>query len=659
MVAILEGTLLYKADENTVQNSEISRYKRWLKENYGLQFDSHQALWEWSTTETEAFWKSIWEYGNIVHSKPYDSILTGDQMPYYKWFRNAHLNYTEQVFRHKELPGPAIIYKSENQPAQSISWNQLYEDVAALSDYMKKIGIQKGDRVVAYSPNIPETVVSFLACASIGAIWSVASPDFGLNSVVDRFKQIEPKLLIAVNGYQYNGKVYDKLDTIHHLLDEIPSIEHSIIIHHVGEQPELKSPKTDHWMDAVKEKSSELEYEQVEFNHPLWILYSSGTTGLPKPIVHSHGGNIIEHIKTLQIEADLGKEDRFFWFTTTGWMMWNMLVSGLIVGSTIVLYDGSPSYPDLSALWAFAEEAGITVFGTSAPFIDVCIKHNFKPNSHFKFPKLRAVLSTASPLSANSFKWVYESVKDGILLVSISGGTDVCTGFVGGNITLPVRAGIIPSRSLGAKVESYDEEGNPIIGSVGELVVTKPMPSMPIYFWGDEDYSRYLDSYFSTYPKVWRHGDWIQINEDGSCIIFGRSDATINRSGVRMGTSEIYKIVESFPEILDSLVVDLEYRDRPSCLALFIVLQDPAQFNDAFAQKIKDAIRQNLSPRFVPDQIHVVEEVPKTLNGKKLEVPIRKILLGMPVGKAINPGAMANPKSLDYFIELSKSFNAI
>jgi len=656
LITVLEGSLLYTPDEATVQNSELTRYKQWLREHYGYQFDSHQALWDWSTTETEEFWKSIWEYCEVVHSRPYDKILSGNEMPFVKWFQNAHLNYVDQIFRNKELPNPAIIYKAENQPHQTVSWKTLYEDVAALAHYMKKLGIQKGDRVAAYAPNIPETVIGFLACASIGAIWSVASPDFGVGSVVDRFKQIEPKLLIAVNGCQYNGKIYDKMDTIRHLLEEIPSIEHCILIQNAGEQPEL-SPNMIHWAEAVKEKNLELESEQVEFSHPLWILYSSGTTGLPKPIVHSHGGIILEHLKSLKLEGNIGKDDRFFWFTTTGWMMWNFLISGLMAGSTIVLYDGSPSYPDLSALWSYAEEAGITVFGTSAAFIDSCMKQNYRPNRHFSFPELRAVFSTGSPLSANGFKWVYDSVKKDILLVSLSGGTDVCTGFVGGNVCLPVRAGIIPARSLGAKVESYDEEGRPIIGSVGELVVTKPMPSMPIYFWKDQDYSRYLDSYFSTYPNVWRHGDWIQINEDGSCIIYGRSDATINRSGVRMGTSEIYKIVESFPEIRDSLVVDLEYKDRPSCLSLFVVMQNPGQFNDAFVQQLKDAIRKNLSPRFVPDQIHVIEEVPKTLNGKKLEVPIRKILLGMPANKAINKDAVANPRALDFFIELSKTYN--
>lgn len=659
LVSIKEGTLLYKADESLIQNSEIRRYQKWLSEKYEKHFDSYQDLWEWSTTEITEFWKSIWEFGEIVHSKSYDSILSGDKMPFFKWFENAHLNYVDQVFRHKDVQGPAIIYKTENKETQSLSWNQLYEDVATLANYMKKIGIKKGDRVVAYSPNIPETVVSFLACASIGAIWAIASPDFGLISVVDRFKQIEPKLLIAANGYQYNGNVYNKLHTIHDLLNEIPSIEHCIVIHNIGEKPEIQSPKMVHWNDALKDKTTDLKCEQVEFNHPLWILYSSGTTGLPKPIVHSHGGIIIEHIKILQIEGDIGKNDRFFWYTTTGWMMWNMLVSGLIVGSTIVLYDGSPSYPNFLTLWAFAEEVGITVFGTSAPFIASFMKYQLKPNSFYKFPNLRAVYSTGSPLSANSYKWIYDSVKNDILLISFSGGTDVCSGFVGGNITLPVKAGFLASRALGAKVESYDEEGNSIIGSVGELVVTKPMPSMPIYFWGDKDFRRYLESYFDTYPNVWKHGDWIQINEDGSSIIFGRSDATINRSGIRLGTSEIYKIVEAFPDILDSLVVDLEYKDRPSFLALFIVMQKPDKFSDVFKHKIKDAIKQNISPRFVPDEIYLIDEVPKTLNGKKLEVPIRKILLGMQEEKAINKDAMANPSSLDFFIELRKTLQQI
>ena len=654
----IQGKILHQPTELEIQNSALTKYKEWLKTNYQVQFNSHQELWEWSTKDIATFWKTIWEYGEVIHSQSYEEIVSDDPMPYTKWFTGAKLNYAEQIFKHKRLNESAIIFKSEHKGTEQWSWQTLTQNVIAMTETFKKLGVRKGDRIAAFIPNIPETVVAFLACVSIGAIWSTTSPDFGAGSVIDRFKQIEPKILIAVDGYQYNGVQYSKKEVIQQLINEIPSIQQTILVNYMGS---IEKGEIDHaiwWEDAIaSNKGSELTFEQVDFSHPLWIVYSSGTTGNPKPIVHSHGGITIEQIKSFGIQGSMTADDRAFWFTTTGWVMWNSLIGALTNGSTIVLYDGSPSYPNLSVLWSYAEEVGITMFGTSAAYIDLCMKSNFKPNEHFKLEKLRSIMATASPLTAKAFVWVYQHIKNDISLISTSGGTDVCAAFVGGNNLLPVRAGVIPTRALGVKVESFNDKGEAVYNEVGELVVTKPMPSMPIYFWGDKDFTRYKESYFETFENVWTHGDWIQINDDGSCIIYGRSDSTINRSGVRMGTSEIYKIVDHIPEVLESLVIDLEYKDRPSFMPLFIVLKEGEVLDQQLKQKINEGIKSGLSPRFVPDAIIAIKEVPKTLNGKKLEVPIRKILLGKDVEKSINRDAMANPAALEFFIEYSKELN--
>ncbi len=653
MKAITDGAVLWTPTEEHIQRSNIKRYMNWLKEKKGLSFETHRQLWNWSVEQLEEFWESVWEYCEVKSATPYRCVLEERKMPGAKWFPGATLNYAEHVFRNERSDRPALLFRSERVPYREVAWKELKEKTAAVANALKKIGVKPGDRVVAYMPNIPETVIAFLACASIGAIWSSCSPDFGASSVIDRFQQIEPVVLFAIDGCQYGGKEFDKRPIVDELREKLPSLKKTILLSYLREDVQAPDDSVLLWDDIIREKA-ELTYEYVPFDHPLWILYSSGTTGLPKPIVQGHGGILLEHLKSLLIEENLTKESTFFWFTTTGWMMWNFLIGGLLVGASVVLYDGSPTYPDGNVLWELAEKARITHFGTSAAFINVCIKLGIKPKELYDFSDLQAVLSTGSPLTTEGFAWVYENVKDDICLVSCSGGTDVCTAFVAGSPILPVRAGIIQCRSLGANVQAFDENGNRLINEVGELVITDPMPSMPLFFWNDPNYERYLDSYFDTYPGIWKHGDWIKIDEEGGCVIYGRSDSTINRAGVRMGTSEIYRAVESLDEVLESLIIDLELMGRKSFMPLFVVLQPGTSLDEELKEKIKNEIRQKVSPRFVPDEIYQVEQIPKTLNGKKMEIPIRKLLLGFPLEKAVNPGSMANPEALQFFIELSK-----
>lgn len=652
---------LWEAGEDVKREANITRYMQWLKSEKGLNFETREELWQWSVNNLEDFWASLWDYFHIKASSPYSAVLSERKMPGAKWFPGAKLNYAEHVFRNATSSRPAVLFRSERQQLVEVSWSELQQKVGSVAQALKAMGVKSGDRVVAYMPNIPETLIAFLACASIGATWSSCSPDFGTNSVIDRFKQIEPKVLFAVDGYQYGGKAYDRRPIIAELKQSLPTVEKTVVVPYLfqDEQPDSESLRDAvSWQELLRQPS-ELVFEQVPFDHPLWVLYSSGTTGLPKAIVQGQGGILLEHMKNLSLEMDLKPEDRFFWFTTTGWMMWNLLIGGLLVGATVLQYDGSPAYPDIGTLWKFAEDTGMTFFGTSAAYIASCMKAGIEPGKTYDLSKLRAIGSTGSPLPPEGFKWIYDHVKRDLWLASVSGGTDVCSAFVGGSILLPVYAGELQCRSLGAKVEAFDEQGRPLIDEMGELVITEPMPSMPIYFWNDPEGKRYQESYFEMYPGIWRHGDWIMITNRGSAVIYGRSDSTINRQGIRMGSSEIYRIVEGIPEVLDSLIVGVELPGGKYYMPLFVVLRDGVTLDDALKAKIKESLRKGISPHHVPDEVIAVPEVPRTLSGKKLEVPVKKLFMGAPVEKAASADAMSNPESIGYFVEFADKVNAM
>ncbi|HEX6292339.1 MAG TPA: acetoacetate--CoA ligase [Herpetosiphonaceae bacterium] len=654
MSNMTEGAILWEPSAALKEQASITRYMRWLNETRGLAFDDYAALWEWSIADVERFWASIWEFFEIQSSTPYTAVLSQREMPGARWFPSAHLNFAEHIFRNAAADRPALIFQSERQPLTEIGWDELRRKVASIAATLREMGVQRGDRVVAYLPNIPEAVIALLACASIGAIWSSCSPDFGSPSVIDRFSQIAPKVLIAVDGYHYGGKAQDRRSVVAELQRALPTLERTVLVAYLDRVVGTADlPRTVAWDDLLA-READLSFEQVPFDHPLWVLYSSGTTGLPKPIVQSQGGILLEHLKSVSLHLDLKPEDRFFWFSTTGWMMWNFLVGGLLVGCTILLYDGSPGWPDMGRLWGFAQNTGMTSFGTSAAYIAACMKAGIEPNKAYDLSRLKSMGSTGSPLPPEGFQWVYEHVKPDLWLISTSGGTDVCTSFVTGCPLLPVYRGEIQCRALGDDVQAWDEQGQPLVDEVGELVVTQPMPSMPLYFWNDPDHKRYCESYFEMFPGVWRHGDWIKITSRGSVVIYGRSDSTINRQGVRMGTSEIYRTVEGIPDVLDSLVVDLEGLGGASYMPLFVVLKPGVELSDELKTRINAQIRSSLSPRHVPNEIFAIPEIPRTLSGKKLEVPVKKIMMGVPVARAANPDSMSNPHVLDYFVGLAE-----
>ena len=583
----------------------------------------YEELWRWSVDDLDGFWVALWDWFEI--DAPYERVLGSREMPGAEWFPGASLSYAERLFRAARPGEVAIVHASESAPLAELTWDELADQVARCAAGLRRLGVGRGDRVAAYMPNVPETVVAFLACASIGAVWSSCAPEFGTPTVVDRFKQIEPKVLIATEGYRYGGKDFDRRGRVAEIVEAIPSIEHTVMV-------------PSEWGSLLGEPA-ELSFERLPFDHPLWVLYSSGTTGLPKAIVQGQGGILLEHLKKARLHSDLGPGDRFFWFTTTGWMMWNFLVGGLLAGAAIVLYDGQP---DPQRLWEFGREADVTTFGTSAGFIGASMKSGAAPSA---WPGLRAVGSTGSPLPVEGFEWVYSRFPD-VWLFSTSGGTDLCTAFVGGCPMLPVYSGELQARCLGAAVEAWSEDGRSLVNEVGELVITQPMPSMPIYLWNDPAGSRYRASYFEMFPGVWRHGDWIKITDRGTAVIYGRSDSTINRGGVRMGTSEIYSAVESVPEVLDSLVVDVEDE-----MILFVVMRE--SLTDELATEIRRRLRESCSPRHVPDRIVQIPEVPRTLSNKKLEVPVKKILLGTAPESAASRDSLANPDALDWIADFS------
>ncbi len=628
-------TLLWEPGAELVERAVMTRFMR------ERGFADYDALWRWSVKDLDGFWAAIWEFFGVDGS--YDRVLASREMPGAVWFPGAQVNYAEHLFRGKDPDATAIVHASELRELAELTWGDLRDQVARIRGGLRALGVERGDRVAAYMPNIPEAVAGFLATASLGAVWSSCSPDFGARSVIDRFAQIEPKVLLAVDGYRYNGRDFDRREIVDGIAAEVG-----------GRVVRLGYLDGSGWEDGF-ERDEALEFERVPFDHPLWVLYSSGTTGLPKAIVQGQGGILLEHLKKLHLHVDAQAGDRVFWFTTTGWMMWNFLVSGLLTEAAIVLYDGSPAEPDMGVLWDLAANAGVTTFGTSAAYIAACMKAGVEPAAGRDLSALRAVGSTGSPLSPEGFRWIYDHVGGDTWLFSTSGGTDLCTAFVGGCPIVPVYEGELQARSLGASVEAWDPEGRPLVGEVGELVITEPMPSMPLCLWNDPDGERYRDSYFSTYPGIWRHGDWIEITERGTAIISGRSDSTINRGGVRMGTAEIYRAVLAVDEVVDALVVDVPREGGEDWMPLFVVMREGTELDEDLQKRIRTRIREDASPRHVPNEIVAVKEVPRTLSGKVLELPVKRILMGTPPEKAASRDSLANPEALDFFVSWASS----
>jgi acetoacetyl-CoA synthetase len=673
---------LWEPSESERERAEMTRFMRFAGERRGEPFADYAQLWRWSVDELEDFWAAIWEFCGVRASEGYERVLDSHEMPGARWFAGARLNYAQNIVEgllagaagsQRDPDRVAVLHCSELRDLSQITWGELSEQVAAAAGGLRALGVERGDRVVAYMPNIPETLVGLLAVASIGAIWSSAAPEFGARAVIDRFAQIEPKVLLAVDGYRHGGKDFARVENVARIASELPTVEHVVVLPYLASEDDLDeaaygggegSRGVLTW-DALLDldppaPGCELVFEQVPFDHPLWVLYSSGTTGLPKAIVQGHGGILLEQLKK-RLHLDLQSGDRMFWFTTTGWMMWNFLVGCLLSDAAIVLYDGSPAYPDAGVLWDLAARTGMTCVGVSAGLVASMEKAGVVPREGRDLSALRAVGATGSPLAPESFRWIYDQLGSDVWLFSTSGGTDVCTAFVAGCPLLPVYEGELQCRALGCAVEAWDERGDSVSDEVGELVITEPMPSMPLFLWGDDDPahpgSRLRDSYFSMYPGVWRHGDWIRITPRGGAVIYGRSDSTINRQGVRMGTSEIYRAAAAVPQVLDALVVDIPARADSASqelrMVMFVVLREGVTLDDELAGEIKRRIREDCSPRHVPNEIRQIAEVPRTLSGKVLEVPVKRILMGADPEQAASVDSLANPRSLDYFVAMA------
>lgn len=661
MSYIEEGTLLWEPDNHWKNNANITAYMQWLAREKRHDITTYEELWTWSVEEIEDFWQSLWEYFQIDAKTSYEKVLSERKMPLNKWFTRATLNYSEHVFKRGNTTFPAILHLSETRGLQEIQWKKLYKDTANLQGTLKQLGVKKGNRVAAYVANIYEATVAFLATASLGAIWSSASPDFGTQSVIDRFKQIKPKVMITVDGYTYGGREFDRMEVVEQIQSHLPTLEATIVIPYLKDAPNIQSLTNPLiWREALNNnRQTTLTYEYVEFNDPLWILFSSGTTGRPKPIVQSQGGILLEHLKALTFHVDLKEGDRLFWYTTTGWMMWNFVVSGLLCGGTIILYDGSPVYPHANFLFELAERTNMNIFGTSASYLINAMKSDDSPGKLYNLDNLTCISSTGSPLPPEGFNWCYEHVKKDLWIASISGGTDVCTAFILGVPVKAVHAGELQCRGLGAKIESFSKNGKSLTDEIGELVLTEPLPSMPIYFWDDTDHKRLHESYFDVYPRIWRHGDFVKVTERGTCVIYGRSDATINRGGIRIGTSEIYRAVDQVQEIADSLIVDIPREDGDSIVPLFVVMQPGEMLSDELKHSIRRHIRTQCSPRHTPTHIITVSDLPKTLNGKKLEIPIKRLLMGEKVEDVVNEDSLLNPEALTFFLSFAEKIDTL
>jgi acetoacetyl-CoA synthetase len=648
-----EQSILWMPSASFRESSNLYAYTQWLRDNRGLGFSDYESCRKWSVSNIADFWESIWDYFQIRSHTPYSRVLEKPEsgMIGTAWFTGAMLNYTEHIFRNRSEGRPAIIHQNERKELQAIGWRELEDKVSAVAAWLRSKGVIVGDRVAAIMPNTPETVIAFLAANSLGAVWSTCSPDFGEASLAERLVQIGPKVIFFTDGYMYNGRPFDKRASFSDLKKRLPTLEQSVLVPFLDEGAE--SPGMVNWTELLSTGNAGLHFVPVPFGHPLWVLFSSGTTGKPKAITHSVGGCLLEHMKSLILHQDVKPGERYLWFSTTGWMMWNYALSSMLCGATLVLYEGSASYPGLNTLWDMVSEAGVHHFGAGAAFLIACMRSGltFTPD---RFPVLRSLGSTGSPLSSDAFHWVYERVKKDLWLISLSGGTDVCSGLVGGSPWEPVCAGEIQCRLLGCDVEAFDVDGKPVRGEVGEMVIRQPMPTMPICFWDDPEDQRYHSSYFEIYPGIWRHGDWIEITARGTVLISGRSDATLNRDGVRIGTAEIYSVLDGLMELADSLVVCLENKDGSFHMPLFVVMKSGHELTAVLKKNIDEILSTRCSPRHVPDEIIAIEDVPYTISGKKMETPVKKILMGMEPAKATSRDAMRNPSSLDIFLAYRK-----
>jgi acetoacetyl-CoA synthetase len=654
-VAATSGEVLWDPPAEALERTRIARYMRWLDDERGLRFAGYEELWRWSVTDLEGFWSSIWDHFEVTAHSPPGRVLSSREMPGARWFEGATLNYAEHALRDGAPSEVAIVARSHTRPPRELTRGELREQVARARAGLRRFGVEPGDRVVAYLPTIPETVVAFLATASLGAVWAACPPEFGTRSVLDRLGQLEPTVLLAVDGYRYGDKEIDRRADVETIRAGLPTLAATVALPYLDDDPS-RIPGAVAWSELLAEEGP-LEFEPVEFSHPLWVLFSSGTTGLPKAIVHGHGGIVVEHLKALALQHDVKPGDRFLFYSTTGWMVWNLIVSTLLVGASSVIFDGNPTHPDLTNLWRLADETGTTHLGASASYLMLCRKAGLQPGRELALERLRFLVSAGSPLPADGFRWVYEHLdRERVFLTAGSGGTDVCSGFVGAVPALPVHAGEMTGRQLGARAEAYDARGRSVVDELGELVITAPMPSMPIRFWNDPGDERYRAAYFDVYPGVWRHGDWIVFTSRGTSVITGRSDATLNRGGVRLGTSELSEVVEALDEVVDSLVVHLEAAGGAGLgeLLLFVVPAAGVTIDDPLRARIAQALRAELSPRHVPDAIHAVAAVPRTLTGKKLEVPVKRILQGADPEGVVSPGALADPAALDAFVRFAE-----
>ena len=654
-----EGDLLWTPGAARRNRSQVLRFVRWLEEHRGLRLDSYDELWRWSITDLEGFWHSIWDYFGVAASVPFDRVLGRRSMPGAEWFPGARLNYAGHILARERPEATALISVREGEPPRRMSWATLGQQVRILATQLRRMGVGPGDRVAAVLPNAPPAAIAMLATTSIGAIWSCCGPDFGTKGVLERFKQLAPKVFFYVDVYEYGGKRYERSAELREVLAGLQTVEQTIYVpYDAGAAPTPAAGHVRSWdevMDQPRVAPADFVCEPVAFDHPLWILFSSGTTGLPKPIVQGHGGILLEHLKHLHFNFEATPGEPLFFFTATSWMIWNFLLSSLAANVIPVLYDGNPAYPGPDALWKVIEESGATLFGTSPAYVDLQRKAGIVPKERFNLDRLEAITLAGSPVSAECMQWVYENVKEDLWVASGSGGTDCCTGFVGGVSTLPVYAGEIQARALGCAAFAYDEQGREIIDEVGELVITQPMPSMPVYFWNDPDGQRYRESYFDVYPGIWRHGDFVRFNQRGGVYVLGRSDSTLNRHGIRIGTAEIYRSLAMIEEIDDALIVNLDLPGGKFFMPLFVTLRGGRILDESLTRRVGEQLRRDYSPRHVPDKIYQVQAIPYTLTGKKLEVPVRRILMGVDPDKAANRAALMNPAALDYFIDYAKN----